>query len=421
MTTFKSRAARVAALVVRMALGAFFITSAVLKLLSIDEFEVYLFSYNVLSLRASMLAARLVIAAEALVGIGLMANIWKRFVDLSALLMLVGFTVFLCFSTLAGRSENCQCMGAMIEISPVQSILKNAVLLLLLVFAMGSRPWDWHPRWFLWLPAVLAPVAAVFVISAPDSWLFGPDEEVYNSEFLKCLLLLFRQGIIPCTAADDGAGEQEVVRAGDVLADFEHSQAVDRRDLPFTAVNNAGLNSIVCFCLVQRGCDSAHGIDGVQSNSGTHGADLEAGQIFGLYDFLIGDIVPETGNAVVGQEDEALVVQHLLPLGIELGFKQSIDLVIAVKHVRHHQNADFGDVCCKTCRVCCSDNAGACHCLLKNVIGGAHFGGNHCHCIEKAGFIQSCCKVFMCDGLRVALAVCSSNNNRGCCKCGSKA
>ena len=76
MTTFKSRAARVAALVVRMALGAFFITSAVLKLLSIDEFEVYLFSYNVLSLRASMLAARLVIAAEALVGIGLMANIW---------------------------------------------------------------------------------------------------------------------------------------------------------------------------------------------------------------------------------------------------------------------------------------------------------------------------------------------------------
>lgn len=202
MTTFKSRAARVAALVVRMALGAFFITSAVLKLLSIDEFEVYLFSYNVLSLRASMLAARLVIAAEALVGIGLMANIWKRFVDLSALLMLVGFTVFLCFSTLAGRSENCQCMGAMIEISPVQSILKNAVLLLLLVFAMGSRPWDWHPRWFLWLPAVLAPVVAVFVISAPDSWLFGPDEEVYNSEFLKEAMA--PEGDLACTGIGNG-------------------------------------------------------------------------------------------------------------------------------------------------------------------------------------------------------------------------
>ncbi len=184
MTIFKNKPARIAALTVRMALGAFFIVSAILKLLSIDEFEIYIFSYDVLQLKAAMLAARLVIVAEILVGIGLIANVWKRFVDTCALLMLVGFTVFLCYSALIGRTDNCQCMGALIEINPIHSIVKNAVLLLLLLVAMGARPWNWKPKWYLWVPVVLAPIVTVFVISAPDNWLFGPAEEIYNAEEL---------------------------------------------------------------------------------------------------------------------------------------------------------------------------------------------------------------------------------------------
>lgn len=219
-----------------MALGAFFITSAVLKFLSIDEFEVYIFSYNVLSLRASMLAARLVIAAEVLVGMGLIANIWKRFVDICALLMLVGFTVFLCFSTLSGHSENCQCMGAMIEISPVQSILKNAVLLLLLVFAMGSRPWNWHPRWYLWLPAILAPIVAVFVVSAPDNWLFGPAEEVYNKEVFEEAMA--PEGDLAGTGVDRGRHVVAFLTPGCAycrMADEKLTHIRQRNDLDSTA------------------------------------------------------------------------------------------------------------------------------------------------------------------------------------------
>lgn len=173
---------RVAALVVRMLLGAFFVFSAVSKLIGIDEFEVYLFSFNVLSLNFSLLLARLVIVAEILVGIGLMSNMFKRIVDVAGLMMLVGFTLFLGYAALIGRTDSCHCMGSFLEIDPTQSLFKNALLLVVMTFAMGSRPWRWQPRWFVWAPILVAPFVIIFCISCPDNWLFGPSEEVYNVE-----------------------------------------------------------------------------------------------------------------------------------------------------------------------------------------------------------------------------------------------
>ena len=184
MKPFASKAARIAALVVRMALGVLFIVSAVAKLIGIDRFELYIFSYSLLPLPWAMVLARLVIIAELLVGIGLLANIFKRLVDASALIMLVGFTLFLCYAALAGRTDSCQCMGALIDFNPVQSIVKNALLLLALIVAMHAQPWPWTPRWYLWLPVVVATAVTVFVISVPDNWFFGPSEELYNADEL---------------------------------------------------------------------------------------------------------------------------------------------------------------------------------------------------------------------------------------------
>ena len=182
MRPYRRHSLRTAALVVRMLLGIFFVVSAIAKLVDIDRFEIYIFSYNILSLNLSFLVARLVIVGELLVGIGLVANVYKRLVDTCALLMLVGFTLFLGYASLIGRHDSCQCMGALLDINPTLSILKNALLTLLLLFAMGARPWRWRPRWYVWLPLVLAPTVAVFILSAPDNWLFGPSDEVYNAE-----------------------------------------------------------------------------------------------------------------------------------------------------------------------------------------------------------------------------------------------
>lgn len=173
---------RLAALVVRMLLGGFFIFSAISKLIGIDEFEVYIFSYNVLPLNWSFLLARLVIVAEMLVGIGLMANVMKRWVDIGATLMLVGFTLFLCYAALIGRTDSCHCMGSFLEIDPTQSIVKNDILLLVLVFAMGAKSWQWQPRWYITTPVAVGVIVTIFCLSCPDNWMFGPSEEVFNVE-----------------------------------------------------------------------------------------------------------------------------------------------------------------------------------------------------------------------------------------------
>jgi uncharacterized membrane protein YphA (DoxX/SURF4 family) len=165
-----------------MLLGIFFIVSAIAKIIDIDRFEIYIFSYNILPLNVAFLTARLVIVCELLVGIGLVANVFKRLVDTCAMLMLVGFTLFMGYASLIGRNDSCHCMGALLDINPIHSILKNALLILLLLFAMCTRPWRWRPRWFVWLPVLLAPTVTVFILSAPDNWLFGPSEEVYNAD-----------------------------------------------------------------------------------------------------------------------------------------------------------------------------------------------------------------------------------------------
>ncbi len=184
MTPFRSKPLRLAALLVRMLLGIFFIVSAIAKLIGIDEFEIYIFSYNILSLNLSFLIARIVIAVELLVGLGLLSNIARRLVDTCALLLLVCFVFFLCFALLIGRTDSCHCMGSLVEIAPARSLFKNAILILLLLFSMGAQQWNWRPRWYIWLPACLLPVVGVFIFSAPDNWLFGPSEEYYNQEEL---------------------------------------------------------------------------------------------------------------------------------------------------------------------------------------------------------------------------------------------
>lgn len=185
MKAANSRPGKLFALLVRILLGAFFVVSAIAKMVSIDTFEIYIFSYNILPLNWSLLTARLVIVAELLIGIGLMANIWHRLVNICTISMLTAFSLFLCYAALIGRSDSCQCMGALVHLNPLQSLLKNAAATILLLVAMRATPWNLRPRWYLWLPVILAVCVVPFILSAPDNWLFGPSDEVYNTAQLE--------------------------------------------------------------------------------------------------------------------------------------------------------------------------------------------------------------------------------------------
>ena len=66
-------------LILRLLIGALFITTAIMKLLTLDEFEAYIYSFNLFSFLLSTVVARLVIMAELLLGICLMSKMLYKY------------------------------------------------------------------------------------------------------------------------------------------------------------------------------------------------------------------------------------------------------------------------------------------------------------------------------------------------------
>ncbi|MBR5092450.1 MAG: thioredoxin family protein [Bacteroidales bacterium] len=203
----------VAVLVLRLLLAAVFMVSAVAKLLAIDDFELYVFSYGFFSLNASYLVARICIAVEFLVGLFLALGWWARWVQLLALAMLLFFSLFLCYAALVGRTDFCQCFGRLADFSPAQSLLKNAVLIVLVLllskFSRLSRTSRLSKLSVIFsILFVLASFVAVFCISVPDNWWAGPEECRYDK-------VLLEEALSP-----DGALAEEGLAEGHQLVAF---------------------------------------------------------------------------------------------------------------------------------------------------------------------------------------------------------
>lgn len=177
-------------IVLRILVGVIFCLSAVAKLVAIDDFELYVYSFGWLPLNVSYVAARLCIGWELVLGVLLMAGWWKKTVRLATLLTLVAFSLLLCYLALVGRNESCECMGKLVEMSPTVSLLKNAVLIMLVLLGLrekGEMRDEKGERWKVVVVFVVGLMLLVlpFVVSVPDSWGFGPNREPYGETALK--------------------------------------------------------------------------------------------------------------------------------------------------------------------------------------------------------------------------------------------
>lgn len=197
-------------IVLRILLGVLFVVSAVAKMLDIDPFEMYVFSFGFFSLSFVGVVVRLCIAAELVLGIVIAAGWLPRLARLLTLLMLLGYCFFLGYAALVGRMESCQCFGQLIDFDPIQSLLKNAVLILwtLVAYRGVSGPF-FNSKLHTVLSAVVAVVvtAALFIVSVPDSWMFGQSGNRYN-----------RQVLAESIAPDGILGEQHLDRGQHLVA-----------------------------------------------------------------------------------------------------------------------------------------------------------------------------------------------------------
>ena len=197
--------------IIRILLGAMFIVSAILKLITIDTFEAYVYSFHILSFTLAEIAARCLIALEFVTGCFLVAKAQYRWAWWVATLMTVGFTLFLVYVVLFRNDANCHCFGELIPVEPLHSIFKNIAILALLVFVYKQSEsrlflsfhkneetgkklniWekDYSRKFKIWLLGISGGISLVvlFILFPPNavySWIYSDNDRVATNLFDK--------------------------------------------------------------------------------------------------------------------------------------------------------------------------------------------------------------------------------------------
>ncbi len=161
----------------KVLLGLVFIVSAVLKVVDMDRFEIYVYSYHFFSLNFSFLAARATIILELVLGIGLISNSLHKLYWWGSMAMLLSYTILLIYALAIGRSDSCHCFGDYLQLNPKQSLLKNGFLMLLFLLIYRMKERETPFRWLLLCLAIMVSTIGVFVVSPPDNY-----TQNYNSD-----------------------------------------------------------------------------------------------------------------------------------------------------------------------------------------------------------------------------------------------
>ena len=115
--------------ILRYGIGSMFIIAAILKLMSIDEFEIYVYSFDVFNFLLTTLFSRLLITGELVIGLLLIFKMCYKFTWRATLSVQILFTLFLVYVLVFRKDDNCHCFGELVELSPMESIVKNVLVI----------------------------------------------------------------------------------------------------------------------------------------------------------------------------------------------------------------------------------------------------------------------------------------------------
>jgi len=153
--------------IIRGVLSIVFLVSAYSKLIAPGLIEIILVDQGFASSRESVAVyVRLLIAVEFSLGLlFLQQNYLKQIVVPASILFLAGFTAYLAYTGFVlGETDNCGCFGEMLKLSPVESIIKNIVLLIPAVVLLSLLN-DTKRNITFPIVVFLLSIAAVFIIS----------------------------------------------------------------------------------------------------------------------------------------------------------------------------------------------------------------------------------------------------------------
>jgi len=154
-------------LVLRIILALVFFASAYTKFIAPGILEIILIDHGITASReTAAILVRLLIGAEIALGLLLLQKYYlKRIVLPAVFLFLAGFTLYLLYASfILSESQNCGCFGAVLKMSPFESILKN-ILLLVLAIVLYTRSTSENKRIYIPLFLVMVSFPIVFLLS----------------------------------------------------------------------------------------------------------------------------------------------------------------------------------------------------------------------------------------------------------------
>lgn len=195
--------------ILRIILSVTFLISAYSKIINPGSVEVILIDQGIVSDRiTAAYIIRLFIGLEFAIGILFLFPYYLKSITIPlTFILLIFFSGYLGYSGfILGEKENCGCFGEMLKMSPVESILKNILLMILVVilFVKGN---DIRKKIFLPIAVVPLVFATVFIIS--------PIRDVSEFKFSKFIYF-------------EGAGRVDLTSGEKIVAvfslDCEHCQ-----------------------------------------------------------------------------------------------------------------------------------------------------------------------------------------------------
>lgn len=164
-----NKSIRIIKLILRILIGAFFITTAIFKLLSLDNFEIYIYSFNIFGFILSSIVARLVIMAELLLGGLLISKILYKQAWWLTMAMLFGFTLLLVYVAIFRHDANCHCMGDIVQLNPAVSIVKNIVTMALMLLIRKEEDYYFRGKVAVGIVLLVASFAVPFACFPMDN------------------------------------------------------------------------------------------------------------------------------------------------------------------------------------------------------------------------------------------------------------
>ncbi len=151
---------------IRILLGITFLFSAYTKFVGPGFFEITLMDQGLAPDRffAAQLA-RFFIGLEFALGILILLPFYTKNLMLVSLLLLGSFTLHLVYLWSIGDTENCGCFGEMISMTPLQSIIKNGILIGVSAFVFWKTSYDKRS---------IKPIVLATALIIASMWLFLP-------------------------------------------------------------------------------------------------------------------------------------------------------------------------------------------------------------------------------------------------------